>query len=47
MYASEMQICCHSSVKYFVEIKFHFYHMCAHLGRKEVRIIIDNEVHRI
>jgi hypothetical protein len=26
MYAYEMQICCYSSVKYFVGIKFHFYH---------------------
>jgi hypothetical protein len=26
MYAYEMQICWYSSVKYFVRIKFHFYH---------------------
>jgi hypothetical protein len=26
MYAYEMQICCYSVVKYFVEIKFRFYH---------------------
>jgi hypothetical protein len=27
MYASEMEICCYSSVKYFVRIKFHLYHL--------------------
>jgi hypothetical protein len=26
MYACEMQICCYSSVKYYVGIKFHIYH---------------------
>jgi hypothetical protein len=47
MYASEMQICCYSSVKYFVGIKFHLYHVCTHLGHKEVCILTDSEVHRI
>jgi len=26
MYASEMQICCYTSVKYTTGIKFHVYH---------------------
>jgi hypothetical protein len=33
--------------KYFAGIKFHFNHVCTHLGCKEVRILIDNEVNQI